>query len=158
MILHFLPPSYFLFFLLPFASTCSSPILFSFASVTRLPFLLSLQFHLLLLLPCPSPLPTSLSTHHFPFIPHTPPHLLSVSPYFSLSVTFNFPFYLLRSAFRALFFLHLQVSYCAYFRIGGLFSVVKLFCGGLLFWFFVRFSLGMKLLTTVATLFNLSFL
>ncbi|KAF3849546.1 hypothetical protein F7725_019265 [Dissostichus mawsoni] len=40
------------------------------------------------------------------------------------------------------------VQYTAYVGIGGPFSVIKLFCGGLLFWFMVKFSLGRKLLTT----------
>ncbi|XP_035534845.1 saccharopine dehydrogenase b isoform X2 [Morone saxatilis] len=39
------------------------------------------------------------------------------------------------------------VQYSAYVGVGGLFSVVKLLCGGLLFWFMVKFSLGRKLLT-----------
>ncbi|KAI3363619.1 hypothetical protein L3Q82_001251 [Scortum barcoo] len=50
------------------------------------------------------------------------------------------------------------VQYSAYVGIGGLFSVVKLFCGGLLFWFMVKFSLGRKLLTTIEdTCFSLTF-
>lgn len=47
--------------------------------------------------------------------------------------------------------LHLQVQYSAYVGVGGLLSVVKLMCGGLLFWVLVKFSLGRKLLTTVTT-------
>ncbi|XP_070781976.1 saccharopine dehydrogenase b [Enoplosus armatus] len=46
------------------------------------------------------------------------------------------------------------VSYSAYVGIGGLFSVVKLLCGGLLFWFMVKFSLGRKLLITFPSLFS----
>ncbi|XP_054475092.1 saccharopine dehydrogenase-like oxidoreductase [Anoplopoma fimbria] len=46
------------------------------------------------------------------------------------------------------------VQYSAYVGIGGLFSVVKLLCGGLLFWFMVKFSLGRKLLTTFPSLFS----
>ncbi|KAG7244258.1 hypothetical protein INR49_004396 [Caranx melampygus] len=41
------------------------------------------------------------------------------------------------------------VQYSAFVGVGGLFSLVKLFCGGLIFWFMVKFSLGRKLLTTV---------
>ncbi|XP_053737106.1 saccharopine dehydrogenase b [Synchiropus splendidus] len=39
------------------------------------------------------------------------------------------------------------VQYTAYVGIGGLVSVVKFFCGGLLFWFLVKFRLGRKVLT-----------
>ncbi|XP_076612898.1 saccharopine dehydrogenase b [Chaetodon auriga] len=46
------------------------------------------------------------------------------------------------------------VQYSAFVGVGGLFSVVKLFCGGLLFWFMVKFSLGRKLLTTFPSLFS----
>ncbi|XP_028253883.1 saccharopine dehydrogenase-like oxidoreductase [Parambassis ranga] len=46
------------------------------------------------------------------------------------------------------------VQYNAYVGVGGLFSVVKLFCGGLLFWFMVKFSLGRKLLTTFPSIFS----
>ncbi|XP_070705595.1 saccharopine dehydrogenase b [Pempheris klunzingeri] len=46
------------------------------------------------------------------------------------------------------------VQYCAYVGIGGLFSVVKLLCGGLLFWFMVKFRLGRKLLTTFPSFFS----
>lgn len=42
-----------------------------------------------------------------------------------------------------------QVQYSAYVGVGGLLSVAKLLCGGLLFWVLVKFSLGRKLLTTV---------
>ncbi|KAG7271599.1 hypothetical protein CRUP_000099 [Coryphaenoides rupestris] len=41
------------------------------------------------------------------------------------------------------------VQYSAYVGVGGWFSVAKLLCGGLLFWFMVKFSLGRKLLTTM---------
>uniref|UniRef100_A0A672YEU4 Saccharopine dehydrogenase-like oxidoreductase n=1 Tax=Sphaeramia orbicularis TaxID=375764 RepID=A0A672YEU4_9TELE len=37
---------------------------------------------------------------------------------------------------------HSPVQYSAYVGVGGIFSLVKLFCGGLLFWFMVKFSLG----------------
>lgn len=56
---------------------------------------------------------------------------------------------LLSSSFSPL---HPQVQYSAYVGIGGLFSVAKFFCGGLFFWFLVKFSLGRKLLTTVGGL------
>lgn len=46
------------------------------------------------------------------------------------------------------------VQYSAYVGIGGLFSVVKLLCGGLIFWFMVKFSLGRKILTTFPSLFS----
>ncbi|XP_071334719.1 saccharopine dehydrogenase b isoform X1 [Trachinotus anak] len=46
------------------------------------------------------------------------------------------------------------VQYSAYVGVGGLFSIVKLFCGGLLFWFMVKFSLGRKLLTTFPSFFS----
>uniref|UniRef100_A0A672YD72 Saccharopine dehydrogenase-like oxidoreductase n=1 Tax=Sphaeramia orbicularis TaxID=375764 RepID=A0A672YD72_9TELE len=46
---------------------------------------------------------------------------------------------------------HSPVQYSAYVGVGGIFSLVKLFCGGLLFWFMVKFSLGRRLLTTVTT-------
>ncbi|KAM7368233.1 hypothetical protein PAMP_014473 [Pampus punctatissimus] len=46
------------------------------------------------------------------------------------------------------------IQYSAYVGVGGLFSVVKLFCGGLLFWFLVKFSLGRKLLTTFPWIFS----
>ncbi|KAF1376320.1 hypothetical protein PFLUV_G00210280 [Perca fluviatilis] len=46
------------------------------------------------------------------------------------------------------------VQYSAYVGIGGLLSVVKLFCGGLIFWFMVKFSLGRKLLTMFPSLFS----
>ncbi|KAF3850448.1 hypothetical protein F7725_012220 [Dissostichus mawsoni] len=44
------------------------------------------------------------------------------------------------------------VQNTAYVGIADLFSVIKLFCGGLLFWFMVKFSLGRKLLTTRSSL------
>ncbi|KAM7395788.1 hypothetical protein PAMA_007191 [Pampus argenteus] len=46
------------------------------------------------------------------------------------------------------------IQYSAYVGVGGLFSVVKLFCGGLLFWFLVKFNLGRKLLTTFPWIFS----
>uniref|UniRef100_A0A671WS63 Saccharopine dehydrogenase-like oxidoreductase n=1 Tax=Sparus aurata TaxID=8175 RepID=A0A671WS63_SPAAU len=46
------------------------------------------------------------------------------------------------------------VQYSAYVGVGGLFSVVKLFCSGLLFWFMVKFSLGRKLLTMFPSFFS----
>ncbi|XP_060908566.1 saccharopine dehydrogenase-like oxidoreductase isoform X1 [Labrus mixtus] len=46
------------------------------------------------------------------------------------------------------------VQYSPYVGIGGLFSVVKLLCGGVFFWFMVKFSLGRKLLTTFPSLFS----
>ncbi|XP_040920320.1 saccharopine dehydrogenase-like oxidoreductase isoform X2 [Toxotes jaculatrix] len=46
------------------------------------------------------------------------------------------------------------VQYSAYVGVGGLFSIVKLFCGGLLFWFMVKFGLGRKLLTTFPRFFS----
>ncbi|XP_044185580.1 saccharopine dehydrogenase-like oxidoreductase [Thunnus albacares] len=46
------------------------------------------------------------------------------------------------------------IQYSAYVGVGGLFSVVKLFCGGLLFWCLVKFSLGRKLLTTFPRFFS----
>ncbi|KAK5903912.1 hypothetical protein CgunFtcFv8_007654 [Champsocephalus gunnari] len=46
------------------------------------------------------------------------------------------------------------VQYTAYVGIGGPFSVMKLFCGGLLFWCMVKFSLGRKLLTTFPSFFS----
>lgn len=96
--------------------------------------------------------PFSLNLTTFPLISFSPLlHLLSASPYLfpslppliSLFITYT----------RALSSLHPQVQYSAYVGVGGLLSVVKLFCGGLFFWFLVKFSLGRKLLTTVATLF-----
>lgn len=105
---------------------------------------------------CPSPPLSSLSTYvslHLSFSTSPAPVIcipLSFSP--SSPVTFNFPHYLLHSASGALSSLHLQVQYSAYVGVGGLFSVVKLFCGGLLFWFMVKFSLGRKLLTMVGRL------
>ncbi|KAF3850453.1 hypothetical protein F7725_012225 [Dissostichus mawsoni] len=45
-----------------------------------------------------------------------------------------------------------KVQNTAYVGIADLFSVIKLFCGGLLFWFMVKFSLGRKLLTTRSSL------
>lgn len=49
---------------------------------------------------------------------------------------------------------HSPVQYSAYVGVGSLFSVVKLLCGGLLFWFMVKFSLGRKLLTTFPSFFS----
>ncbi|XP_061668660.1 saccharopine dehydrogenase b isoform X2 [Syngnathoides biaculeatus] len=50
------------------------------------------------------------------------------------------------------------VQYFAYVGVGGLWSVAKLFCGGLLFWIMVKFSIGRKLLTTIEdTCFNMMF-
>lgn len=46
------------------------------------------------------------------------------------------------------------VQYSAFVGIGGLSSVIKFFCGGLLFWFMVKFSLGRKLLTTFPSFFS----
>uniref|UniRef100_A0AAQ5YA62 Saccharopine dehydrogenase-like oxidoreductase n=1 Tax=Amphiprion ocellaris TaxID=80972 RepID=A0AAQ5YA62_AMPOC len=46
------------------------------------------------------------------------------------------------------------VQYSAYVGVGGLFSVFKLFCGGLLFWFMVKFSLGRRLLTMFPSFFS----
>uniref|UniRef100_A0A8D2ZQ14 Saccharopine dehydrogenase-like oxidoreductase n=1 Tax=Scophthalmus maximus TaxID=52904 RepID=A0A8D2ZQ14_SCOMX len=48
----------------------------------------------------------------------------------------------------------LPVQYSAYVGVGGLISVVKLFCGGLFFWFMVKFGLGRKLLTTFPSFFS----
>ncbi|XP_071761250.1 saccharopine dehydrogenase-like oxidoreductase [Centroberyx gerrardi] len=48
----------------------------------------------------------------------------------------------------------LPVQYSAYVGVGSLFSVVKLCCGGLLFWLMVKFSLGRKLLTTFPSFFS----
>lgn len=137
-------------------STSSSPRLLSLTSATCLLFDLSPHFHLLTPFVCVHPLLPLLFQLTFPFISHFPPHLhpLSASPYLSppsSPVTFNFPRYPLHSG--ALSSLHPQVQYSAYVGVGGLFSVVKLFCGGLLFWFMVKCSLGRKLLTMVGTLF-----
>uniref|UniRef100_A0A672YD67 Saccharopine dehydrogenase-like oxidoreductase n=1 Tax=Sphaeramia orbicularis TaxID=375764 RepID=A0A672YD67_9TELE len=49
---------------------------------------------------------------------------------------------------------HSPVQYSAYVGVGGIFSLVKLFCGGLLFWFMVKFSLGRRLLTTFPSFFS----
>ncbi|KAJ3607228.1 hypothetical protein NHX12_026740 [Muraenolepis orangiensis] len=46
------------------------------------------------------------------------------------------------------------IQYSAYVGVGGWFSVAKLMCGGLLFWFMVKFSLGRKLLTTFPSFFS----
>ncbi|XP_068609803.1 saccharopine dehydrogenase-like oxidoreductase [Brachionichthys hirsutus] len=46
------------------------------------------------------------------------------------------------------------VQYSAYVGVGGLFSVVRLFCGGLIFWFMGKLSLGRKLLTTFPSFFS----
>ncbi|XP_019947082.1 saccharopine dehydrogenase b [Paralichthys olivaceus] len=48
----------------------------------------------------------------------------------------------------------LPLQYSAYVGVGGLFSVVKFFCGGLLFWVMVKFSLGRKLLTAFPSFFS----
>ncbi|XP_061741731.1 saccharopine dehydrogenase-like oxidoreductase isoform X1 [Nerophis ophidion] len=47
------------------------------------------------------------------------------------------------------------IQYFAYVGVGGLLSVVKLVCGGLLFWILVKFSLGRKLLTSFPRFFSL---
>ncbi|XP_041831212.1 saccharopine dehydrogenase b isoform X2 [Melanotaenia boesemani] len=49
------------------------------------------------------------------------------------------------------------VQYSAYVGVGGVFSVVKLLCGGLLFWFMVKFSFGRKLLTMFPSFFSFGF-
>lgn len=114
-------------------SSSSSPLLL-FTSTTCLLFLLSPHFHLL-----------------FPNVCVPLLHLLSASPYLFPSLP---PLICLFITYtHALSSLHPQVQYSAYVGVGGLLSVVKLFCGGLFFWFLVKFSLGRKLLTTVATLF-----
>lgn len=46
------------------------------------------------------------------------------------------------------------VQYSPFVGIGGICSVVKLFCGGLVFWFMVKFSLGRKLLTMFPSFFS----
>uniref|UniRef100_A0A672HI83 Saccharopine dehydrogenase-like oxidoreductase n=1 Tax=Salarias fasciatus TaxID=181472 RepID=A0A672HI83_SALFA len=46
------------------------------------------------------------------------------------------------------------VQYSAFVGVGGLLSVIKLLCGGLLFWVMVKFSLGRKLLTTFPSFFS----
>ncbi|XP_019713609.1 saccharopine dehydrogenase b isoform X2 [Hippocampus comes] len=46
------------------------------------------------------------------------------------------------------------IQYYAYVGVGGLCSVAKLFCGGLLFGIMVRFSLGRKLLTMFPRFFS----
>ncbi|XP_062293570.1 saccharopine dehydrogenase b [Scomber scombrus] len=46
------------------------------------------------------------------------------------------------------------IQYSAFVGVGGLFSVVKFFCGGLLFGFLVKFSFGRKLLTTFPRFFS----
>uniref|UniRef100_A0A3B4TQA7 Saccharopine dehydrogenase-like oxidoreductase n=1 Tax=Seriola dumerili TaxID=41447 RepID=A0A3B4TQA7_SERDU len=46
------------------------------------------------------------------------------------------------------------VQYSAYVGVGGLFSIAKFFCGGLLFWVMVKFSLGRKLLTMFPSFFS----
>ncbi|XP_046877587.1 saccharopine dehydrogenase b [Hypomesus transpacificus] len=46
------------------------------------------------------------------------------------------------------------VQYSAYVGIGGIGSVVKMFCGGMLFWFMVKFGLGRKLLITFPGFFS----
>ncbi|KAM3603388.1 uncharacterized protein V6R79_021224 [Siganus canaliculatus] len=49
------------------------------------------------------------------------------------------------------------VQYSAYVGVGGLFSLFKLFCGGLLFWLMVKFSLGRKLLTSFPSFFTFGY-
>ncbi|CAG5927883.1 unnamed protein product [Menidia menidia] len=49
------------------------------------------------------------------------------------------------------------VQYSAYVGVGSLFSIIKLFCGGLLFWIMVKFRLGRKLLTTFPSFFSFGF-
>ncbi|KAM9840539.1 saccharopine dehydrogenase-like oxidoreductase [Aulostomus maculatus] len=49
------------------------------------------------------------------------------------------------------------IQYSAYVGVGGLFSLAKLCCGGLIFWFLVKFSLGRKLLTTFPWFFSFGF-
>ncbi|XP_067097777.1 LOW QUALITY PROTEIN: saccharopine dehydrogenase b [Osmerus mordax] len=46
------------------------------------------------------------------------------------------------------------VQYSAYVGIGGIGSVVKMFCGGLLFWLMVKFGLGRKVLITFPGFFS----
>ncbi|XP_056219493.1 saccharopine dehydrogenase-like oxidoreductase isoform X2 [Seriola aureovittata] len=46
------------------------------------------------------------------------------------------------------------VQYSAYVGVGGLFSIAKFFCGGVLFWVMVKFSLGRKLLTMFPSFFS----
>ncbi|XP_061610322.1 saccharopine dehydrogenase b isoform X1 [Phyllopteryx taeniolatus] len=46
------------------------------------------------------------------------------------------------------------IQYFAYVGVGGLCSVAKLFCGGLLFWILVKFGMGRKLLTTFPRFFS----
>ncbi|XP_060947483.1 saccharopine dehydrogenase-like oxidoreductase isoform X1 [Limanda limanda] len=48
----------------------------------------------------------------------------------------------------------LPLQYSAYVGIGGLFSVVKFFSGGLIFWFMAKFSLGRRLLTRFPSFFS----
>ncbi|XP_034435789.1 saccharopine dehydrogenase b [Hippoglossus hippoglossus] len=48
----------------------------------------------------------------------------------------------------------LPLQYSAYVGVGGLFSVVKFFCGGLIFWFMTKFSLGRRLLTRFPSFFS----
>ncbi|XP_068198507.1 saccharopine dehydrogenase-like oxidoreductase [Antennarius striatus] len=49
------------------------------------------------------------------------------------------------------------VQYSAYVGVGGVFSLVRLFCGGLFFWFMGKFSLGRKLLTMFPSFFSFGF-
>lgn len=127
---------------------CNFPL--SSASTTCLTLLLSLSS----LIPSSAP-PCPLYRHTAflsSFIPPSPapviffPHLLPSSSHLVLLFNISMlPCFLMPPS------LYPQVQYSAYVGVGGLFSVVKLLCGGLLFWFMVKFSLGRKLLTTVAT-------
>uniref|UniRef100_A0A3P8Y2I9 Saccharopine dehydrogenase-like oxidoreductase n=1 Tax=Esox lucius TaxID=8010 RepID=A0A3P8Y2I9_ESOLU len=47
-----------------------------------------------------------------------------------------------------------QVQYTAYVGVGGVWSLIKLFCGGLIFWFLGKFRLGRKLLITFPEIFS----
>lgn len=103
--------------------------------------------------------PSSLFSLNPLHVPHLSFHLhlhgLFASSYlFIFPVTFNFPFYHLHCAFCTLSSLSPQVQCIADVVIGGFFSVVKLICGGLLFWFMARFTLDRECLTTVARLFT----
>ncbi|XP_010898912.1 saccharopine dehydrogenase b [Esox lucius] len=46
------------------------------------------------------------------------------------------------------------VQYTAYVGVGGVWSLIKLFCGGLIFWFLGKFRLGRKLLITFPEIFS----
>uniref|UniRef100_A0A8K9XCT0 Saccharopine dehydrogenase-like oxidoreductase n=1 Tax=Oncorhynchus mykiss TaxID=8022 RepID=A0A8K9XCT0_ONCMY len=48
----------------------------------------------------------------------------------------------------------LPVQYSAYVGVGGVWSLIKMFCGGLLFWFLGKFGLGRKLLITFPEFFS----